>query len=79
MIADCLFKANILINKAGQACVSDYGLAVIAKDGQGRTSNARSTMVLMAPELKTERAIPSRTYSSDVYAIGMIIWKVGAQ
>ncbi|EMD37239.1 hypothetical protein CERSUDRAFT_123937 [Gelatoporia subvermispora B] len=66
---------NILVDDAGKACITDFGLAfkVESVRNDDPPQRAAGTLRYMAPELmQTGR----RTYATDVYAFGMLIYEV---
>ena len=78
-----LFKANILIDDTGRACLADFGLITIISDPSSRLSSNSSTQGgttrWMSPELlnpqrfKLKKGRPTKF--SDCYAFGMVIYE----
>jgi len=77
-------QANILIDRAGHACLADFGLLTIASDTINITSSnscrSGGTFRWMSPELfdhkKFDLEDDRRTKRSDCYALGMVIYEV---
>ncbi|KAJ7721725.1 kinase-like domain-containing protein [Mycena maculata] len=67
---------NILIDKDGRACLSDFGLAVFI-DSETKSSSAHGgSLRWMAPEL-VQIGVPfKRTTASDVWAFGCVCGEV---
>ncbi|EMD36907.1 hypothetical protein CERSUDRAFT_83935, partial [Gelatoporia subvermispora B] len=68
---------NILVDDAGKACITDFGLAfkVESVRNDDPPKRAAGTLRYMAPELiQTGRL----TYATDVYAFGMLIYETFA-
>lgn len=69
---------NVLIDDAGKACLTDFGLAF--KYQKATTSNGGNcpvgTLRFMAPETIRKG---TRTYATDVYAFGMLIYEAFTQ
>ena len=78
------FKANILIDQNGHACLADFGLLTIISDPASFTApsspEVAGTVRWMSPELLSpDQPCPedSRpTKASDCYALGMVIYEV---
>uniref|UniRef100_A0A0W0FAJ2 Kinase-like protein n=1 Tax=Moniliophthora roreri TaxID=221103 RepID=A0A0W0FAJ2_MONRR len=78
-----LKSANILINEAGQACISDFGIASIHDRSPDPSSAAVETRKLagagsarwLAPELLFT-VTQKPTFASDVYAFGVVLWEI---
>ncbi|OCH94643.1 kinase-like protein, partial [Obba rivulosa] len=65
---------NILVDDAGKACITDFGLAFKVESARKDEppKRAAGTLRYMAPELiKTGRL----AYATDVYAFGMLIYE----
>lgn len=78
-----IFKANILINKHGHACLADFGLTAIAPDpafSSTSSSKAAGTTRWMSPERldPTQFSVKDSgpTKESDCYALGMVVLEV---
>ena len=77
-------KANILINRDGQACVADFGLLRIIPDQTSFISaisyTEGGTTQWMSPELLNPESFGLKnscpTKESDCYALGMVIYEV---
>ncbi|KAL0565725.1 hypothetical protein V5O48_016297 [Marasmius crinis-equi] len=68
--------ANILVNEAYEACLSDFGMA----NAQHDTSNATAGPVAgsarwLAPELIFSYATKP-TFASDMYSFGIVLWEI---
>ncbi|EMD32216.1 hypothetical protein CERSUDRAFT_58822, partial [Gelatoporia subvermispora B] len=66
--------ANVLVDDAGKACLTDFGLSFRAQkqDSSKRPKAAMGTLRYMAPEaIKGEL-----NYATDVYSFGMLIYEV---
>ena len=78
------FKANILINEHGQACLADFGLTMIVSDPAYPTNSSSLAAGGTARWMSPERLDPMRfgvkdsrpTSGSDCYALGMVILEV---
>ncbi len=67
---------NILINTAGQACISDFGLAKAIGDDAGtmtRTTDFLGTPLYMSPEQFESHNLDHR---SDIYSLGLIFYEM---
>ena len=77
-------KANIMIDKDGNARLADFGLLIIVSDSAHPTSTTSSegagTLRWMSPELLDPERFGSKssrpTKESDCYALGMVILEV---
>src|SRR5688572_4860105 len=67
-----LKPANIMIDGRGQARITDFGLAVVAEDLEGRSEMA-GTPAYMAPEQLSGGLVSHKT---DLYALGLIFYEV---
>ena len=86
LIVPDIAKANVLISDDHTACISDFGLAMIAQDlsipgiGSGslpNTSAGHSPVRWTAPELfDFANGKPSITFFSDVYSFGCVALEV---
>ncbi|KAF9457390.1 kinase-like domain-containing protein [Collybia nuda] len=73
--------SNILINEEWQACLADFGLAVVSDSTMGsQTSNSHGSVRWMAPELHDPESFGFsrfiRTFASDIYAFGCVCFEV---
>jgi serine/threonine protein kinase len=77
------FKANILVDQAGQARLADFGLVTIISDCPSLLSSSSHTQGgtarWMSPELIDPQRFgveqSCRTKSSDCYALGMVVYE----
>ena len=67
-----LKPANIMIDGRGQARITDFGLAVVAEDLEGRSEMA-GTPAYMAPEQLSGGLVSHKT---DLYALGLIFYEI---
>ncbi|XP_043198736.1 serine/threonine-protein kinase mos-like [Amphibalanus amphitrite] len=68
-----LKPANVIVTRAGDLKLGDFGSARSVDDQEARGSGARGTVPYMAPELfRGERA----TCRADVYALGVCTWQL---
>lgn len=67
-----LKPANVMIDDAGNVRVTDFGLAGLAEEFQGREI-AAGTPAYMAPEQLAGREV---TIRSDVYALGLVLYEI---
>ncbi|HEX8162584.1 MAG TPA: protein kinase [Pyrinomonadaceae bacterium] len=67
-----LKPANVMIDDAGNVRVTDFGLAGLAEEFQGRDV-ASGTPAYMAPEQLAGREV---TIRSDLYALGLVIYEI---
>jgi serine/threonine-protein kinase len=67
-----LKPANVMIDDAGNVRVTDFGLAGLAEEFQGRDI-AAGTPAYMAPEQLAGREVTAR---SDIYALGLVLYEV---
>jgi tetratricopeptide (TPR) repeat protein/predicted Ser/Thr protein kinase len=67
-----LKPANILIDNHGRAIITDFGIAILAEEGQQRT--LIGTPGYMAPEQLTPGA--RLTECTDIYALGLILYEL---
>ena len=78
------FKANILVDKNGHACIADFGLLTIVSDPTYATASSSvmnaGTVRWMGPELLHPEHFNLKasrpTKASDCYALGMVILEV---
>jgi serine/threonine protein kinase len=78
------FKANVLVNQQGNACLADFGLLTIISDPTNPTTSSSSTeggtTRWMSPELLDPERFGFKdsqpTIESDCYALGMVIYEV---
>jgi len=78
-----LMKANILIDKTGQACLADFGLLTIVSDPTNLLSSSSYTQGGTARWMSPELIDPQRfgfennrpTKKSDCYALGMVMYE----
>ena len=70
-------QENILIDDSGTAVLADFGLTRVQHDLPDLLSSTQNggTIVYMSPELLSSRDGKS-TKSSDVWALGMVIYQV---
>lgn len=75
-------KANVLINRDGRACISDFSLITIISDQQTFLSSCveGGTTPWMSPELLEPEGFGLKesrpTKESDCYALGMVVYEV---
>lgn len=77
-------KANILIDRTGNACLADFGLLTITSDATNVTSSNSfwegGTWRWMGPEMFCPKKFGLKdnrpTKSSDCYALGMVVYEV---
>ena len=77
-------KANILVDKNGCACLTDFGLLTFISDPTNFTPSSsimtRGTIRWMSPELLSPDDFDFKdsrpTKDSDCYALGMVIYEV---
>ncbi len=67
-----LKPANIMIDGRGNAIITDFGLAALAEDLEGR-SEVEGTPAYMAPE-QLRRG--TATHKSDLYSLGLILYEM---
>ncbi|HVG31230.1 MAG TPA: serine/threonine-protein kinase [Pyrinomonadaceae bacterium] len=67
-----LKPANVMIDDAGNVRVTDFGLAGLAEEFQGRDIGA-GTPAYMAPEQLAGREVTAR---SDIYALGLVLYEI---
>ena len=65
--------ANIFITGTGRVKLGDFGLARLAHEAAGRSTQIRGTPMYMAPEQITGGAIDGRT---DLYAVGCTLFEL---
>ncbi|KDQ54275.1 hypothetical protein JAAARDRAFT_196645 [Jaapia argillacea MUCL 33604] len=66
---------NILVDKHGVACLSDFGLSLVRMHSTSNATNAggQGTLQWMAPEQMSGSGVNKR---SDVYSFGMTIYEI---
>ncbi|KAJ7144130.1 kinase-like domain-containing protein [Mycena epipterygia] len=68
--------SNILVDDAGHACVTDFGLTVLSDATATQTNNGPGSVRWMAPETLIPSAFGlqsfARTPASDIYAFGCV-------
>ncbi|KAH7904083.1 kinase-like domain-containing protein [Hygrophoropsis aurantiaca] len=74
-----LSGSNILINKQGKACLSDFGLSAVIHEFEGTsyfTSSIRGAVRWMAPEIYdiSDPSLPTKR--SDIYSFGCVMLQV---
>jgi hypothetical protein len=67
-----LKPSNVMLDGAGKARITDFGLASIAANIQGAEARA-GTPAYMAPEQLAGREV---TFKSDIYALGLVMYEV---
>ena len=67
-----LKPANIMIDGRGKARVTDFGVAVVAKELLGREA-ASGTPAYMAPEQLKGKEV---TQKSDIYSLGLVLYEL---
>ncbi len=67
-----LKPANIMIDGRGKARVTDFGVAVVAKELMGREA-ASGTAQYMAPEQLKGQEV---TQKSDIYSLGLVLYEL---
>lgn len=67
-----LKPANIMIDGRGKARITDFGVAVVAKELLGREA-ASGTPAYMAPEQLAGNAVTQR---SDIYSLGLVLYEL---
>ena len=72
-----LKSLNVLLTNDLDARVADFGLSKIKRYTDTTTAGTRGTPLWMAPELI--EGSPGHTFSSDVYALGMVLWEITAR
>ncbi|MEJ5223610.1 MAG: protein kinase [Anaerolineales bacterium] len=69
-----LKPANILFDRAGEPCVSDFGIAKITQSQTNVTAGAMiGTPAYMSPEQAQGETVDAR---SDIYALGIILFEM---
>ncbi len=66
---------NILIDQAGKAWISDFGLAISEEEQQGRRSELAGTPAYMSPE-QIKGRIDFLDPRSDIWAVGVMFYEV---
>ena len=77
-------QANILIDEAGNACLTDFGLLTILSDPANLLSSSSNSQGGSARWMSPELIVPEEfgfekyraTVSSDCYALGMVVYEV---
>ena len=67
-----LKPANVMLDGRGQARITDFGLAVVAEEMEGRSEIA-GTPAYMAPEQLSGGTVSTKT---DLYALGLILYEI---
>ena len=67
-----LKPANIIINSRGKARITDFGIAGIEQEFQGKKEIV-GTPAYMSPEQITGKAI---TQKSDIYSLGLLLYEI---
>lgn len=70
---DCK-SSNILINRAGQAKVGDFGLARVKNSTRSMIRSLVGTVNWQAPELWSPK--PSYDYKVDVFSAALVFWEM---
>ena len=73
-----LKSMNVLLDDRFRAKISDFGLAKIKSEVSSTSAakGAKGTWGWMAPELLENNPSPPSTFSTDIYAYGMILWEL---
>ncbi|MBN2295302.1 MAG: serine/threonine protein kinase [Pirellulales bacterium] len=66
-----LKPANIMIDSSGQVCITDFGIASLAKEAK-RDGPLTGTPAFMAPELFQGK---KPTVQSDLYSLGVVLYE----
>jgi serine/threonine protein kinase len=64
---------NVMLDRAGQVKVMDFGIARSIEAGSGTTGLIVGTPAYMAPEQAEGRAVDPRT---DIYSLGLVIYEM---
>ena len=72
-----LKSLNVLLTRDMDARVADFGLSKIKRYTDTTTVVTKGTPLWMAPELIEGSS--SHTFSSDVYALGVVLWEITAR
>ncbi|KAF9976594.1 hypothetical protein BGZ73_008265 [Actinomortierella ambigua] len=72
-----LKSANVLLTALMEVKLCDFGMAVVKEQSGVHSTNSHiETPRWMPPELFDRRT--SRTYESDIYALGTVMWEIAA-
>ncbi|KAF8437918.1 kinase-like domain-containing protein, partial [Boletus edulis BED1] len=66
---------NVLVDDAGKACITDFGLSKVCSSGTSGTQLGKiaGTLRYLAPEALSGQPL---SFETDVYAFGMLIYEV---
>lgn len=67
-------SSNILINRAGQAKVGDFGLARVKNSTRSMIRSLVGTVNWQAPELWSPK--PQYDYKVDVFSAALVFWEM---
>jgi serine/threonine protein kinase len=78
LISWLIHQPNVLVNREGTACLSDFGITTLNSETHTRCAEERGSARYMAPERLI--AVPgqsqSPTATADVYGLAFVIWEV---